>query len=122
MKLQRPFWIAATLALTGAVTTVILSGHSAARAEEKSEPKTAAYVPHKKGTLTFTKDIAPILLQECASCHRPGEIGPFSVLSYQDARKRAAQLAAVTQNHYMPPWHADSHGEFQNERRLTRSE
>ena len=39
--------------------------------------------------VTFTKDVAPILWTRCAPCHRPGEIGPFSLLTYDDVKRRA---------------------------------
>src|ERR1700729_110329 len=69
---------------------------------------------------TFNKDIAPILNENCASCHRPGEVAPFSLLSYQDAAKRASLLTAVTQTRVMPPWKPEpGYGSFVNERRLT---
>src|SRR5712691_7312871 len=69
---------------------------------------------------TFNTDVAPILYQNCASCHRPGEVAPFSLLSYQDAAKRAKLLATVTARRYMPPWKAEpGYGHFANERRLT---
>jgi len=71
-------------------------------------------------TVTFSEHIAPILYQHCASCHRPGGAGPFSLLLYNDARKRAAQLAEVTQRRYMPPWLPEpGHGDFANSPRLT---
>ncbi|SPE38873.1 Tetratricopeptide TPR_2 repeat protein [Candidatus Sulfopaludibacter sp. SbA6] len=70
--------------------------------------------------VTYHKHIAPILFEYCAPCHRPGESGPFSLLTYADARKRAGLIAAVTQRRYMPPWlPAPGYGEFANERRLT---
>ena len=53
---------------------------------------------------TFNKDIAPILFAHCAACHRPGDIGPFPLLTYADAKKRAKQLARVTDKRIMPPW------------------
>lgn len=69
---------------------------------------------------TFTRDVAPILYANCVTCHRPGEIGPFPLQTYQDARKRARQLSQVTGKRIMPPWKPDAgHGEFQDERRLT---
>lgn len=72
------------------------------------------------GPLTFTENIAPIILQNCASCHRPGEAAPFSLLTYEDVRKRGSLIAAVTKSGYMPPWHAEpGYGEFADERRLT---
>ena len=71
-------------------------------------------------TPTFNKDVAPILYQNCAVCHRPGEVAPFPLLTYSDASRRAALIAAVTAKHYMPPWKAEAgYGHFQDERRLT---
>ena len=76
----------------------------------------AADVP----TVTFHKQIAPLLLEHCAPCHRPGQSGPFPLLTYEDARKRAAQIAAVTRRRYMPPWLPESGTmKFAGERRLT---
>ena len=72
------------------------------------------------GKVTFTENIAPILYQNCVTCHRPGEAAPFSLISYEDAKKRGAILATVTKSRYMPPWHAaHGYGEFADERRLT---
>jgi len=69
---------------------------------------------------SFNKDIAPILYQNCAICHRPGEVAPFSLLTYSDAAKRAKLISTVTEKRYMPPWKAEhGYGEFANERRLT---
>lgn len=80
----------------------------------------AAVATCEAATPTFNKDIAPILYQNCAICHRPGEVAPFSLLTYQDAAKRAKLLATVTQKRYMPPWKAEpGYGTFANERRLT---
>lgn len=53
---------------------------------------------------TYNKDVAPILLEHCAPCHQPGEIGPFSLLTYRDARQRATQIADLTARRVMPPW------------------
>ena len=70
--------------------------------------------------LTFARDIAPIIYQQCAPCHRPGESGPFSLLGYEDVKKRASQIAAVTRSRYMPPWLPEAgYGSFAGERRLT---
>jgi len=54
--------------------------------------------------VTYNRDIAPIVFHYCASCHRPGEAGPFPLLSYQDVKKHGHQIVAVTQSRYMPPW------------------
>jgi hypothetical protein len=72
---------------------------------------------------TFNKDIAPIIFQHCARCHHPGEVAPFSLLTYEDAQKRAEQIAIVTQDRFMPPWKSvEGHGRFQGERRLKSNE
>lgn len=68
--------------------------------------------------VTFNKDIAPITLAHCAPCHRPGEIGPFSLLGYSDVRQRATQIASVTARRFMPPWKPEP-GLFLDERLLT---
>ena len=71
-------------------------------------------------TPTYNKDIAPILNSQCAECHRPGEVAPFSLLTYSDAAKRASLIAAVTAKRFMPPWKPEpGYGSFQHERRLT---
>jgi mono/diheme cytochrome c family protein len=69
---------------------------------------------------TFNSDIAPILYRNCATCHRPGEVAPFSLLTYEEAAKRARLLATVTEARVMPPWKPEpGHGTFLNERRLS---
>lgn len=72
---------------------------------------------------TFNKDIAPIVWSRYASCHRPGEIGPFSLLTYDDVRRHATQIATVTSRRLMPPWKPlPGRGAFEGERRLTDAE
>ena len=118
MTLKRPLSIATSVALAcAAVVSVSSMLRSPAQAEGSASKHKE--IPRAKRALTYAKDIAPILYQNCASCHRAGEIGPFALMSYTDAKKRAAQLAAVTESRFMPPWHAESHGEFQDERKLT---
>ena len=69
---------------------------------------------------TFAEDIAPIVFKNCSPCHRPGEAGPFPLLSYDDVKKKAKTIAAVTQARYMPPWPADpTYSHFLHERFLT---
>jgi mono/diheme cytochrome c family protein len=78
--------------------------------------------PASKQT-TFTKDVAPILFKNCAGCHRPDDIAPFSVLSYKEARPWAKSIREKVANREMPPWGAHpSHGEFSNDTRLNQSE
>ncbi len=70
---------------------------------------------------TFAHDVAPIVYRECAACHRPGGVAPFSLLTYDDAAKRARLIAAVTAKRYMPPW-LPAEPRFQHERKLTGEE
>ena len=56
---------------------------------------------------TFNRDVAPIVFQNCSRCHRPGESGPFSLLTYEDVKKHARQIAIVTRTRFMPPWLPD---------------
>jgi hypothetical protein len=73
--------------------------------------------------VTFTKDIAPIIYNNCTQCHRPNEIGPFSMTSYNEVKPWAASIKYVTSIRYMPPWKADPHySRFQGERVLTQTE
>ncbi len=68
---------------------------------------------------TFNRDIAPILYKQCATCHRSGEVAPFSLITYQDAVRHARTIVAVTSQRIMPPWKAEPGPRFKNERRLT---
>ena len=69
--------------------------------------------------VTFTKDIAPILFQNCVPCHRPGEVAPFSLLTHAEAAKKSKMLAKVTADGQMPPWKAADVGlSYANEHRL----
>src|SRR5260370_13449870 len=69
---------------------------------------------------TFNHHIAPLIFQYCSPCHRPGEAGPFPLLTYQDARQHASQIVGVTRRRYMPPWPPEAgFGDFAGERRLT---
>ncbi len=70
--------------------------------------------------ITFTHDIAPIVYTNCVSCHRPDQVAPFPLISYSDVKKRAVQIAEVTQSRYMPPWKPEpGYGHFQGEQRLS---
>ena len=72
------------------------------------------------GPVTFNRDIAPIVFKRCAVCHRPGQSGPFDLLSYADVRGRARQIGMVTQTRFMPPWLPEpGKGHFRGNRRLS---
>jgi len=69
---------------------------------------------------TYTRDIAPLLAERCGMCHVPEGSAPFSLLTYADAKRYAAEIAAVTRTRYMPPWKADlENGPFAGQRPLT---
>ena len=73
--------------------------------------------------VTYAKHVAPLIQNRCQECHRPGEIGPFSLLGYDDAKKRTRRIREAVLEERMPPWHADPrHGKFSNDRRLTDDE
>jgi len=75
--------------------------------------------PELPKAVTFNKHIAPLLASRCATCHRPGEVAPFSLLTYADAKKRAKQMVQVCEGRIMPPWKAEpGYGHFVGERRL----
>src|SRR5438034_245360 len=64
------------------------------------------YLPKPKGTLTFSKDIAPIIFNNCSGCHRTGEVAPFTLLNYDDVKKKGKTIIKVIDKRYMPPWKA----------------
>jgi uncharacterized protein (TIGR03437 family) len=55
-------------------------------------------------SVTYSRDIAPIIYANCSTCHRPGQVSPFSLLTYDDVAKHGRTIAAVTLSRYMPPW------------------
>jgi tetratricopeptide (TPR) repeat protein len=82
-----------------------------------------AFAAPASAQVTFTRDVAPILFRHCSACHQPDGPGPFSVLTYEDVRRRATQIAAVTKSGVMPPRKAEpGHGEFIGQERLPASD
>jgi len=72
---------------------------------------------------TFSKDVAPILQKNCQVCHRPGEAGPFSMLTYEQTRPWAMAMKVAVQTGKMPPWFADHrYGKFSNAMSLSSAE
>ena len=104
-----PVW-GATVVLGAALGAASVSVRPAARAAGQSVPTTP----------TFARDVAPIVYQNCVTCHRTGQVAPFALETYADVSGRARQMAAVTQSRYMPPWKAEpGYGEFHGARRLS---
>lgn len=76
--------------------------------------------PLAPGSVTFSKDVAPILYAKCASCHHPGEMAPMSLVTYKEVRPWAKSIREQVTSRQMPPWYADpNHGQFSNDSRLT---
>jgi hypothetical protein len=74
-------------------------------------------------SVTFTKDVAPIIQKNCQVCHRPGEVAPMSFMNYKEVRPWAKSIREKVVAREMPPWFADpKHGEFSNDCRLSQKE
>ncbi|MBI3411163.1 MAG: redoxin domain-containing protein [Planctomycetes bacterium] len=82
------------------------------------QDKTAA----KAGEVTYYRDVAPILQKNCQQCHRPGEVGPFSLMNYRQAVNWAEDIKSYTQKELMPPWKPSDGPAFHNERRLSQKD
>src|SRR5262245_22120550 len=61
------------------------------------------YAAETNGAVTFNKDVLPILQKNCQTCHRPGQIGPMSLLSYKEARPWAKAIKEAVRTKKMPP-------------------
>ena len=102
MRVVKLSWLVAALVLT--------AGGAAAAGAEADTP-------------TFTEDVAPILYENCVTCHRAGEVAPMSLITYQETRPWVRSIKNKVMSGEMPPWHADaSVGRFLNERRLSDAE
>jgi peroxiredoxin/mono/diheme cytochrome c family protein len=79
--------------------------------------------PKAGGTITYSKHVARILQKNCQQCHRPGQVGPMSLLTYEDALGWAETIREVVEEGRMPPWHADPKiGHFSNDRSLSQQD
>ncbi|MCH8331372.1 MAG: hypothetical protein IH946_08315, partial [Bacteroidetes bacterium] len=73
--------------------------------------------------ITFTEHVAPIIINNCVECHRPGAVTPFPFLTYEHVSSKAKLIKEVTSSRYMPPWIADPNfRHFDNERLLTKDQ
>ncbi len=104
-------------AIAAGASAVMLSFAFSANADSPAKP-------------TFTKDVLPILQENCQECHRPkpinmsGMVAPFAMMTYEETRPWAKAMAKAVKNQVMPPWFAteEFHGVFRNERVLTEDE
>ena len=103
--------------------TVLTALTSLAAAFFLSPSSSADGLAKSKASVTFNKDVAPILFKNCVECHRPGESAPMSLLSYKEARPWARSIREKVISRQMPPWHADPRvGQFSNDASLTRDQ
>ena len=79
--------------------------------------------PNQTGSVTFANQVSRILQKNCVTCHRPGEIAPFSLTDYDEVVGWAEMIGEVVRDQRMPPWHANpDHGEFKNDARLSETD
>jgi peroxiredoxin len=79
-----------------------------------------AVKPKDHATVTYAKQVSRVIQKNCQECHRPGQIGPMALLTYDDAADWSAMIKEVVSDRRMPPWHADpKYGHFSNDRRLS---
>lgn len=104
------------LSIGVALVSVLVSSLRPATRAADHQPAPSAVDP---SPVTFSKDVAPILFERCAPCHRPDGTAPFPLLTFVDARPRAADIIKAISSRRMPPW-LPKHGgaEFAGERRL----
>src|SRR5262245_36099510 len=91
----------AMLGLVAAFGFVVASS-AAPGAQAPASPQAPSVKP-----VTFTKDVAPILERSCQNCHRPDQMAPMSLLTYEDARPYARAIKNKVVTRTMPPWHVD---------------
>jgi hypothetical protein len=90
----------------GAASTSTTGGSSSAVLNDPGAPAATAGDPHPALTPTFYRDLVPLLQKHCQSCHSPGRIAPFSLVTLDDAQAVAGLMAVHTQDRTMPPWEA----------------
>jgi peroxiredoxin len=103
----------------------ILAGQAVTRATTPVAGCLIARIKDSKaeGTVTYTKQIAPLVQKHCQECHRPSQIGPMPLLTYDDVSAWSGTIREVIEERRMPPWHADpQYGRFANDRSLTDAE
>ena len=111
--LSRGIWVCGWMIALGLV----------AQSQEVSPSKAAG--SNAKPEVTFTKDVASIFQRKCQNCHRPGSIGPMSLLTYEEARPWARSIRAKVATRAMPPWFIDPNvglNRFKDDRSLSPAE
>ena len=109
--------------LTSALDSV-LSGAPAPRSVTAKGCKLKVEKPRQPSNrVAYSQHVAPLLIDNCVTCHRAGGIGPFAMTNYNIVQGFAPMIREVIRTKRMPPWHADPHiGTFQGDRSLTAAE
>src|SRR5579864_3243158 len=111
------------LSREGLTVKTWLAGSCAALAAVAVLPAIALAGGQSDGSVTFAKDVAPILYKNCVDCHRPTMFAPMSLTTYEDARPWARAIKQRVVRKEMPPWSADAPmGTFKNDPRLSQKE
>ena len=96
------------------IAIISLAGFSALLVEAANQ------APSRQKEVTYTKDVAPILYKNCVVCHRPNDVAPMSLMTYEEVLPFARMIQQDVDQRKMPPWHADPNvGEFMNDARLS---
>jgi Tfp pilus assembly protein PilF len=116
-------WLAA-VSLRNEPTRVMANSRASTRAAGVAQQASRSSTDvASNASVTFNREIAPIIFKNCAPCHRPGEAGPFSLLTYEDVKKHAGQIVYVTRERIMPPWLPEPQAlKFADEARLSDEE
>lgn len=77
------------------------------------------HAPKTEGDVTWAKDVAPIVFENCVQCHRPGQLGPMSLTDFNHASAFAMEIRDAVVNHRMPPWKPVGGQPMKGERKLT---
>ncbi len=78
--------------------------------------------PKADSEITYAGQVAPILNRRCVSCHRPGQVAPFALTTYEHAARWSRDIKRATKSKTMPPWLPGNHGAFRDERWLEDAE
>lgn len=112
--------ITAALLLTTCLTVLLARRTPVLGAAQQATDSTRSVEKLSSPSPTWSREIAPILYKNCATCHHPGGGGPFSLMTYADARRWAPQILDITQTRFMPPWLPEpGYGDFADVRRLS---
>jgi hypothetical protein len=112
-------WVVTKRLLAGVGVVAFFMAGSAAEAQSSRQ----ATVTPARTTVTYAKDVAPILYNNCTECHRPTMNAPMSLLTYDETRPWARAIKARVVAREMPPWSSDApHGTFKNDPRLSQKD